>query len=174
MLYGNKSPRQGIYYQIESNSKVTLEWYVGRTAQLDADKERLSKSIYHFTVAYDSAVPNTFVYTYYAVGNSSSATVGDAGINGGSAAVGLQGGESNLFFFPSLQTTYSEMFSTLKVLANGFFSSFFLQCSPTAKRSRPLTLSARRRSRRACACRAAGRRIGVWRCRGLFLGLDKP
>jgi hypothetical protein len=100
MLYGNKSPRQGVYYQIESNSKVTLEWYVGRTAQLDADKERLSKSIYHFTVAYDSAVPNTFVYTYYAVGNSSSATVGDAGINGGSAAVGLQGGKSDSSSLP--------------------------------------------------------------------------
>ena len=65
---------------------------MGRSAQLEDDQARLSQSIYHFTVAYDSAVPNTFVYTYYSVGNSSAA-VGDEGVNGASAAVGLQGGE---------------------------------------------------------------------------------
>ena len=92
MLYANKNPRQGLYYQIEGGTKVTFEWYMGRSAQLEDDQARLSQSIYHFTVAYDSAVPNTFVYTYYSVGNSSAA-VGDEGVNGASAAVGLQGGE---------------------------------------------------------------------------------
>lgn len=88
MLYGKKSPRQGLYYQIEGGTKVTFEWYVGRMAQLPADQERLSKSIYHFTVAYDSAAPNSFVFTYYQVGNSST---GDDGVNGATAVVGMQG-----------------------------------------------------------------------------------
>lgn len=63
---------------------------MGRTAQEAPDKERLSRSIYHFTMAYDSTVPNTFVYTYYSVGN---ATAMDEGVDGASAAVGLQGGK---------------------------------------------------------------------------------
>jgi len=88
MLYGNKNPRQGLYYQIEGGSKVTFEWYVGRSAQLPANQTMLSQSIYHFTMAYDSAVPNTFVYTYYQMGNAS---MGDEGVNGASAAVGMQG-----------------------------------------------------------------------------------
>jgi hypothetical protein len=86
-LYGKKNPRQGLYYQIDGG-KVTFEWYVGRSGQTDADKARLSQSIYHFTMAYDSAVPNTFVYTYYAVGSSA---MQDAGVNGAYAAVGIQG-----------------------------------------------------------------------------------
>jgi hypothetical protein len=92
-LYGKKNPRQGLYYQIDGG-KVTFEWYVGRSGQTDADKVRLSTSIYHFTMAYDSAVPNTFVYTYYAMGNSAQQ---DDGMNGAYAAVGMQGRE-----FPSL------------------------------------------------------------------------
>jgi hypothetical protein len=86
-LYGKKNPRQGIYYQIDGG-KVTYEWYVGRSAQAQADKDRLSQSIYHFTMAYDSAVPNTFVYTYYAVGDTAR---NDGGVNGAYAAVGMQG-----------------------------------------------------------------------------------
>jgi hypothetical protein len=86
-LYGKKQPRQGVYYQIYGG-KVTYEWYVGRSAQAQADKDRLSQSIYHFTMAYDSAVPNTFVYTYYAVGKTSQ---DDGGVNGAYAAVGFQG-----------------------------------------------------------------------------------
>jgi hypothetical protein len=41
-------------------------------------------------MAYDSAVPNTFVYTYYAVGNTAQ---DDGGVNGAYAAVGMQGCE---------------------------------------------------------------------------------
>jgi hypothetical protein len=87
MLYSRKQPRQGIYYQIDGG-KVTWEWFVGRSAQAQADKDRLSKSIYHFTMVYDSAAPNTFMYTYYAVG---SAAQQDWGANGSYAAVGIQG-----------------------------------------------------------------------------------
>ena len=29
MLYANKNPRQGLYYQIEGGTKVTFEWYMG-------------------------------------------------------------------------------------------------------------------------------------------------
>jgi hypothetical protein len=86
-LYGKKNPRQGIYYQIDGG-KVTFEWYVGRSGQNDADKARLSQSIYHFTMAYDSAVPNNFVYTYYAIGSSAQQ---DPGVNGAYAALGIQG-----------------------------------------------------------------------------------
>jgi hypothetical protein len=91
MLHGAKNPRQGIFYQFEgqgAGTKITFEWYMGRTASETPDKERLSRSIYHFTMAYDSTVPNTFVYTYYSVGN---ATAMDEGVDGASAAVGLQG-----------------------------------------------------------------------------------
>ena len=97
-LYGKKQPRQGIYYQIDGG-KVTYEWYVGRSAQAPADKDRLSQSIYHFTMAYDSAVPNTFVYTYYAMGKTSQ---DDGGVNGAYAAVGFQGCE--FWFYPVLSS----------------------------------------------------------------------
>jgi hypothetical protein len=97
-LYGKKQPRQGIYYQIDGG-KVTYEWYVGRSAQAPADKDRLSQSIYHFTMAYDSAVPNTFVYTYYAMGKTSQ---DDGGVNGAYAAVGFQG--CKFWFYPVLSS----------------------------------------------------------------------
>ncbi|GAB7331807.1 hypothetical protein MBLNU13_g03762t1 [Cladosporium sp. NU13] len=99
-LYGRKQPRQGIYYQIDGG-KVTFEWYVGRSAQAQPDKDRLSQSIYHFTMAYDSALPNTFVYTYYAVGKTSQ---DDGGVNGAYAAVGFQGLDGS---GASRGTTYS-------------------------------------------------------------------
>lgn len=92
-LYGRKNPRQGIYYQIDG-TKVTWEYYIGRSAQLDADKARLSQSIYHYTMEYDSAVPNVFVYTYYNLGNTAQQ---DPGVNGASAAVGMQGGEYHYY-----------------------------------------------------------------------------
>jgi len=103
-LYGRKNPRQGIYYQIDGG-KVTYEWYVGRSAQAQADKDRLSQSIYHFTMAYDSAVPNTFVYTYYAVGSTAQ---NDVGVNGAYAAVGMQGCKSLLLQAGAAQTSFSQ------------------------------------------------------------------
>jgi hypothetical protein len=130
---------------------------MGRTAQNSTEKERLSRSIYHFTMAYDSTVPNTFVYTYYSVGN---ATAMDDGVNGANAAVGLQGRKfsrpppaPHLTFFPAKTV---------------LLTMLLLQCSPTAKPRQPPTLSAPRRSSRGCACRAAGRRIAVWWCRELI------
>lgn len=92
MVHGKKNPRQGIYYQIEG-AKVTYEWYVGRSGLSEPDKARYSRSIYHFTLEYDSATPNTFIYTYYSVG-SSAADIGDQGVNGAVAAVGIQARKS--------------------------------------------------------------------------------
>nr|OQO17139.1 hypothetical protein B0A51_16182 [Rachicladosporium sp. CCFEE 5018] len=70
--------KQGIWYEIQG-SAVVWEYYVGRGGD--------ATSIYHFTVAYDSNLPGTWRYKYYSVGTTGS----DAGVNGASAAVGMQG-----------------------------------------------------------------------------------
>ncbi|KAM0716879.1 hypothetical protein Q7P37_006731 [Cladosporium fusiforme] len=82
-MYGNLTTRQGTFYQIE-NSRITYEYYVARAPA--------QESIYHFTVAYDSLVPNVFTYRYYAVGD---AAMGDTGTNGAVAFVGMQGMAAN-------------------------------------------------------------------------------
>ncbi|OQO12417.1 hypothetical protein B0A48_03059 [Cryoendolithus antarcticus] len=70
--------KQGIWYQIQG-SAVVWEYYVARGGD--------ATSVYHFTVAYDSNLPGTWRYKYYSIGTSRS----DAGANGASAAVGMQG-----------------------------------------------------------------------------------
>jgi len=145
-LYGKKQPRQGIYYQIDGG-KVTFEWYVGRSAQAPPDKDRLSQSIYHFTMAYDSAVPNTFVYTYYAVGKTSQ---DDGGVNGAYAAVGMQGCK---FSLPSSkETSRCKHNTTLTIIE---------QWTAAAQAEARLIRSATRRSRRARKSAAAGQRTSA-------------
>lgn len=98
-MYGNNSRRQGIWYQIEGGTKVTYEFYLARAM--------VQESIYHFTVAYDSVMPNMFTYRYYEVGSMGS---GDVGTGGAVAFVGMQGCEYSpntllrICFFPRLST----------------------------------------------------------------------
>jgi hypothetical protein len=145
MLYGKKNPRQGIYYQIDGGTKVTFEWYVGRSGQTDADKARLSQSIYHFTMAYDSAVPNNFVYTYYAVGSSAQQ---DAGVNGVYASVGIQGCKFLVYLSKPL----------VRLFRNANISSL-QQWTAAASNKARRTPSATRKSRPARKYSAVGRQL---------------
>ena len=78
-LYGGQSPRQGIFYQINAaQTSVQYEYYLQRA-------NNTGNPPYHFIVAYDSAQPGIFTYTYY--------SVGPANDSGSHAAVGMQGGK---------------------------------------------------------------------------------
>jgi hypothetical protein len=75
-LYGGQSPMQGIFYQFNpAQTAISYEYYLQRAGNVGAP--------YHFIVAYDSALPGVFTYTYYSLGPSSD--------DGEFAAVGMQG-----------------------------------------------------------------------------------
>jgi hypothetical protein len=83
-LYGGQTPMQGIFYQFNrAQTAVSYEYYLQRAGNNGAP--------YHFIIAYDSAVPGVFTYTYYSVGPSSD--------DGEYAAVGMQGGKYRIRSF---------------------------------------------------------------------------
>jgi hypothetical protein len=85
-LLGGASPQQGIWYQLNTaQTKITYEWYISRSGNTNYP--------FHFTVAYDSAQPGIFVFSYYATGGPSD--------NGATCAVGMQG--STFLFITTLR-----------------------------------------------------------------------
>ena len=86
-LYGDASPKQGIWYQVNSaQTSVEFEYYLQRAGN--------DGPPYHFTISYDSSSPGVFTYTYYSVGPSS-----DDGVY---AAVGMQGSKCPIFILTKL------------------------------------------------------------------------